>query len=218
MIGKSCANAHRHRLGDLELLEGASSPEKRMTQEPDHDGVTDESEELSVQNLMRLAEKELRSLAGYYMARERRQVTLQATALVNEAFVRLAEDKKTRWESRTQFVRIAAGAMRRILVDYARRRLANKRGSGQVLCTLGEADQSPAKNVSATELLALDEALRKLGNRSPRQASVVELRYFGGLTVPETAKTLGIARSTVDSDWSIARMWLRRELEEGVDP
>jgi RNA polymerase sigma factor (TIGR02999 family) len=153
---------------------------------------------------------ELRRIAGHQFRRERREHQLQPTALVHEAYLRLAGNEAQNWESRAHFFGAAAASMRRILIDQARARRAEKRGGDQTA-----RDTGPAIAVEAApsiDLLALDHALTELAKVSPRQARIVELRYFGGLTVPETAEALGINARTVDRDWATARAWLRRRL------
>jgi RNA polymerase sigma factor (TIGR02999 family) len=153
---------------------------------------------------------ELRRIAGRHFKAERRDHLLQPTALVHEAFLRLAANDRQTWENRAHFFGAAAASMRRILIDQARARRAEKRGGDEPAH-----DPGPALAVEAApsiDLLELDLALTGLAARSPRQARIVELRYFGGLTVPETAEALGINARTVDRDWATARAWLRRRL------
>ena len=154
---------------------------------------------------------ELRLIAHRYMRRERPQHTLQPTALVNEAFVRLAGDQNTDWESRSHFIAIAANHMRRILVDYARERKAAKRGGGQTPETLLEAHAiSRGRNL---DILVLNDAMDRLGEFDRRKMQAVELRYFGGLEHAEIAAILGIHEKTVQTDLKTATAWLRAELE-----
>ena len=161
--------------------------------------------------LVPLVEAELRRLARVYMARERRDHTLQATALVNEAFVRLIGAQDVRWQDRAHFLGIAARLMRRVLVDHARTRGFQKRGGRDRKVSLDDAMLvSPAPDV---DVLALDRALEALGAVDPRKSRVVEMRYFGGMTVEETADTLHVSTDTVKRDWRLAKMWLLRELE-----
>ncbi len=160
--------------------------------------------------LLPLVYEELRRIAGGFMARERAGHTLQPTALVNEAFIRLAGQKDSAWQSRSHFMSIAAAAMRRVLVDHARARAAEKRGGGKDPLTLREGlIQSPTGDV---DVLALNEALERLTQLNARQGRVVELRFFGGLNVEEAALVLGVSAATVKRDWQHARAWLRREL------
>jgi len=149
---------------------------------------------------------ELRQLASSYLRRERPNHTLQATALVHEAFVRLVDQRAVRWQNRAHFFGIAAQAMRRILVDHARARGAAKRGDGARPVSLDEAlVLTCAPNV---DLLALDEALNRLAALDPQQSRVVELRFFGGLTMEETAEVLQISPATVGREWTMAKAWL----------
>jgi RNA polymerase sigma factor (TIGR02999 family) len=165
---------------------------------------------------------ELRRQAGLALRREEGGHTLQTTALVNEAWLRLDAQHDARWESRTQFFAVAAQIMRRILVDHARRRHALKRGAAPVHVTLGAVDrEGPAQGVSAAaqssldpiDLLALDDALARLAAFDPRKARLVELRYFAGLNMSEAGEALGVSLATIGREWEVARMWLRRELE-----
>lgn len=157
---------------------------------------------------------ELRRLARHYVGRERRPQTIQATALVHEAYLRLAKEGTQTWQDRRHFTAIAAIAMRRILVERARAKAASKRGGSQLRITLDEAlvadDGRPAS------ILALDEALTRLARRDATQARIVELRFFGGLTVEETAEVLSISPATVKRGWAVARAWLLRELDQGA--
>ena len=153
---------------------------------------------------------ELHRLASQLMRRERGGHTLQPTALVNEAFVKLVDATRIDWQDRVHFLGIAARVMRRILVDHARWHAAAKRGQDPQRVTFAEhLGQGAAPSM---EVLALHDALERLEALDPRGAQVVELRFFGGLTVEETARVLGVSKRTVDNDWSMARMWLAREL------
>jgi RNA polymerase sigma factor (TIGR02999 family) len=160
--------------------------------------------------LVPLVDKELRRLAGGYMKRERPNHTLQATALVNEAYIRLADQRKTDWKNRAQFFGIAASLMRRILVDYARKRGYAKRGGGAAQVAIDDAVL--VAPLRGSELIALDEALERLAAHDPRMHRVVELRYFGGASVEETAAVLGVSPITVKRDWQLAKAWLYSEL------
>jgi RNA polymerase sigma factor (TIGR02999 family) len=155
---------------------------------------------------------ELRRLAAGYLRRERADHTLQPTALVHEAYVRLAAQRGVDWRNREHFVGVAAEMMRRVLVDYARRHGRTKRGGGLRL-PLNEADGFAEGE--ADELVALDEALRRLARRHPQKSRIVELRFFGGLSIEETARILNVSDSTVERDWKFARAWLAREMERG---
>jgi RNA polymerase sigma factor (TIGR02999 family) len=153
---------------------------------------------------------ELRRLASSYLRRERRDHTLQPTALVHEAFLKLVDQRAVRWQNRAHFFGIAAQAMRRILVDHARAHVADKRGAGGQRVSLDE-----ARLVGATadiDVLALDEALTRLAALDFQQSRVVELRFFGGLTMEETAEVLHISPATVGRDWTVAKAWLFAEL------
>jgi RNA polymerase sigma-70 factor, ECF subfamily len=161
--------------------------------------------------VMAVIQAELHRLARAYMRRERRDHTLQATALVNETYLRLAGQNRVHWRSRAQFIAVAAQFMRRILIDHARAHLNVRRGGpGRVTVTLDEALVSASDG--GPVLVALDEALHRLAAIDCRKARVVELRYFGGLSVEETAGVLGVAPITVMRDWSLAKAWLRQAL------
>jgi RNA polymerase sigma factor (TIGR02999 family) len=161
--------------------------------------------------LLPLVYGELRRLAGHYLRAERIGHTLQPTALVHEAYLRLVGQDRAGWQNRAQFMGIAAQLMRRILVDYARRRGADKRGGIPVKVDLDGLDfGTDARQLE--EILAVDEALGRLSELDPQQGRVVELRYFGGLTVEEVAEALEISTRTVKRDWAMAMAWLRGEL------
>jgi RNA polymerase sigma-70 factor, ECF subfamily len=169
----------------------------------------------ALDKLMPLVYRELRYLAKRQLRRERRDHTLQTTALVNEAYLRLVQQRDAQWQHRSQFFAIAASLMRRILVDHARRRRYQKRGGGAVRVTIEDlALASPAR---PHEIVALDDALRELDKRDKRKATVVELRYFGGLTVEEIADLLGVAPVTVKRDWVLAKAWLYRHMATTQD-
>ena len=156
---------------------------------------------------------ELRRLAQRAMRRERTGHTLQPTALVHEAYLRLVEQRRADWHNRAQFLGVAARLMRRILVDHARARHAAKRGAGATQVTLGGCDApGVAIEESAPDVLALHEALERLAALDAAQARLVELRYFGGLTIEEAAAALGVSPATLKREWVVARAWLRREL------
>jgi RNA polymerase sigma factor (TIGR02999 family) len=161
-------------------------------------------------SLLPLIYDELRKLAGYHLARERPNHTLQATALVHEAYLRLVDQTDVRWQNRAHFMAVAAQAMRRVLVDHARSRQAAKRGGGDAPLYLDEV--TAAIEAPTVDVLGVDAALTRLAEYDPRQVKVVELRFFGGLSVEETADVLGISTATVKREWSFARAWLRREL------
>lgn len=164
----------------------------------------------AVAQMMPLVYDELRRVAARYMRRERPGQTIQATALVHEAYLRLLKDKARHWQNRAHFLAIAATAMREILVERARARGAAKRGGARDRITLDEA--SLAVPDQPIDLDAIDEALTRLARLDPRQARIVELRFFGGLTVEEAAAVLGISPATLKREWSVARAWLRRAL------
>ncbi len=154
---------------------------------------------------------ELRRLARGYLRRERADHSLPPTALVHEAYMRLVDQRRVRWQNRAHFFAIAAHLMRRILVDHARARGAGKRGGGEARVPLHEADGGiPPLDV---DVLAVDAALARLHVLDPRQSRLVELRFFGGLTVEETAEVTGVSPATVKRDWALARAWLFRELK-----
>ena len=152
---------------------------------------------------------ELRRLAHYYMHGERAGHTLQTTALVNEVYLRLAGIKGLQWRDRAHFFAMAGTLMRRVLVDYARRRSRDKRGGGMSVTSL---DDHAVISAPSVDILALDEALEQLAEVDPQQCRVVELRFFGGLSVEETAEALGISPATVKRDWTTAKAWLHHEL------
>jgi RNA polymerase sigma-70 factor (ECF subfamily) len=166
--------------------------------------------------LLGLLYRDLRRIAGGYFRDEREGHTLQPTALVHEAYLRLVEQQGTHWQSRAHFLNAAAQVMRRILVDHARARGANKRGGAGVRVVLDEAVAGAPER--GPDLLALDDALRKLEKADPRLGRVVELRYFGGLTTKEAAEVLGVSIATVEREWATARAWLRVELGKVARP
>ena len=169
-----------------------------------------DGDQQALDKLTPLVYEELRQQAARYLRKERPGHSLQATALINEAYLRLIDVKDVQWQNRAHFFAIAANLMRRILVDHARRRDAEKRGGSQVMLTLDDA--FAAAEQPDVDLLAIDEALNKLAMIDAQQARVVELRFFSGLTVEETAAALGVSPKTVKRDWSVARAWLRREI------
>lgn len=177
------------------------------------DGARGLSREEVLERLVPVVYAELRVLAAAHLRGERPDHSLQPTALVHEAYLRLAADDRTPWQDRSHFFRAAARAMRRILIEHARRRGRKKRGGGRHRVSLG-AVGAPSWD-EPEDLLALDEALRRLEQRDPRSAEVVQLRYFGGFSVPETAEALGISERTVNREWTFARAWLRAALEKG---
>jgi RNA polymerase sigma factor (TIGR02999 family) len=169
-----------------------------------------EGDPSALEELTPLVLGELRQLAAAYLRRERPGHTLQATALVNEAYLRLAGQKPGRWQGRKHFYGIAARLMRQVLVEHARRRGAEKRGGGRAAVTLGHADEVAGS--PEVDVLAVHEALERLAAFDSQQARVVELRFFGGLSIEEAAEALGVGHATVEREWALARAWLRKEL------
>ena len=163
--------------------------------------------------LFQVAYAELRKLASGLMMGERSDHTLQSTALVHEAYLRLVDDTRVEWQNRAHFFGVAARAMRQILVDHARRRSAAKRGGGWQKITLD--DSLGLETTSDVEILDLENALTRLGEMNERMARIVELRIFGGLKVVEIAHVIGLSRQTIHDDWRVAKMWINRELAEG---
>jgi len=185
-----------------------------------------DGDERAFAQLSALMYEELRQLAQRHLQRERSNHTMQKTALVNEAFVRLVGQQSVDWQSRAHFIGLASKLMRRVLVDYARARLADKRGGGVGVLShdemaAPEADEAPDTTPTALqhldahtqeEVSAIDQALVRLEQIDARQAQIVEMRYFGGLTVEQTAEAMDISAATVKREWTLARAWLRREL------
>lgn len=171
-----------------------------------------EGDQKALDKLMPLVYSELRRLANNYLRRERQNHTLQPTALVNEAYLKLIDQRSAHWQNRSQFYGVAAQLMRRILVDHARQHQAAKRGGSDQqrlsITSAGELAQKPD-----IDLLALHEALEELKSFDSQQERIVELKFFGGLSIDETAELLGIGHATVERDWKMARAWLRRKLE-----
>ena len=167
----------------------------------------------ALERLLPLVEAELHRLARAYMARERGAHTLQPTALVNEAFLRLIDARHVRWQDRAHFVGIAARLMRRVLVDHARSRGYQKRGGGAVRVTFTEAVAVAPNSGRDLDLVALDRALEEFAVVDARKARVIELRFFGGLSVEETAEVLHLSTDTIKRDWRLAKLWLLRALE-----
>jgi RNA polymerase sigma factor (TIGR02999 family) len=162
----------------------------------------------ALDELVPLVQSELRRIARNHMRGERKDHTLQTTALINEAYVRLVDQKHVRWQNRAHFLAIASQLMRRILVDYARRRQYQKRGAGAIQVTLAEVESFSDK--LTPDLVALDEALTSFAEIDPRRSRVVELRFFGGLSIKETAEVLKVSPTTVDRDWTVAKAWLHK--------
>jgi len=173
-------------------------------------------EEKALDELLPLVYDELHRLAVTYLRRERREHTLQPTALVNELFLKFSEQHSMSWQNRAQFFGVAAQLMRRILVDHARAHFADKRGGDRFCVSL--------RNIAAfgaepdADLLALHDALNRLAEIDPTQARIVELRFFGGLTIKETAEVMGISHATVEREWKIAKAYLKRELTRKKSP
>ena len=186
-----------------------------MTQTPKHE-VTQlliewsNGDKAALDKLMPLVHDELRRLAHRYMSRERSGHTLQTTALVNEAYLRLVNRKGVQWQNRAHFFAIAAQSMRNILVDHARGLAYAKRGGGAAKISLDEA--MIVSQERAAEVVALDEVLKELANFDPQQSRIVELRFFGGLTIDETAEVLDLSPATIKREWSTAKAWLYHEL------
>jgi len=172
-----------------------------------------DGDQAALERLMPLVYDELHRLAKRYMRRERSGHTLQTTALINEAYLRLIERSHTRWENRAHFFAISAQLMRQILVDFARTRRSRKRGGEEFQVSLGEALAVPVKRDA--DLVALDDALRALAAIDERKSRIVELRFFGGLSEEETAEALKISPATVRRDWKVAKVWLLREMKRG---
>jgi RNA polymerase sigma factor (TIGR02999 family) len=164
----------------------------------------------ALNKLIPLVYQELKRMARYYMRRERADHTLQTSALVNEAYIRLVDYKKMRWQDRAHFFAVAAQAMRRILVEHARGRTRAKRGGEVRKVSLDEA--ATLADGKAADMVALDDALNGLAEFDPRKSQIVELRYFGGLNIEETAEVIGVSPATVKREWNTAKIWLHREI------
>ena len=177
------------------LLDGAQSPAGKA------------------QQLLPLVYDELRRLAGQYLKAERAGHTLQPTALVHEAYLRLVDQSRVDWQGKTHFLAVGAAAMRRILIDHARGKKRQKRGGNWERILLEESGLAGGRGASG--LIELDDALRKLGALDEQQARIVELRFFGGLTVEEVAHVLGVSKRKVEADWTHAKAWLRAALAPG---
>jgi RNA polymerase sigma factor (TIGR02999 family) len=174
----------------------------------------DSDASMNLSRVMPVVYDELRKLARRYMAREMAGQTLQATALVNEAYLRLLKEKTHAWRNRAHFCAIAAGSMREILVERARARAASKRGGGRVRVSMDES--AGAGDNDSVDVLALHEALERFAALDPQLVRLVELRFFGGLTIEETAKELGSSAATVKRSWKLAKAWLGRELGKSI--
>lgn len=164
----------------------------------------------ALEELMPLVYDELRRLAAAYLRRERPDHTLQSGALVSEAYLRLIDQTRVRWKNRAHFFGVAAQMMRRILVDHARNRVAMKRGAGATVISINDA--IVGKDMQNLDLIALDDALNKLAGFDEQQSKIVELRFFGELSIEETAEVLGISPATVKRDWAVAKAWLFRQM------
>ena len=174
--------------------------------------AVESGDDAAMNQLVPLVYEELRRLARRHMAGQRRGHTLQTADLVSEAYLKLVNVKGTGWNDRIHFFAVASRAMRSVLVDYARRRGYAKRGGNPVRVSLSEADQIPEQRTA--EVVAVDEALSRLAALDPRKAHIVELRYFGGLSVEETARLLDLSSRTIKREWRWARAWLYREIGE----
>jgi RNA polymerase sigma factor (TIGR02999 family) len=173
-------------------------------------GLKDGDRSAAAEKLMPLVYDEFRALAARHLRHERKNHTLQPTALVHEAYLRLIDQTRVDWQGRTHFFAVGAQAIRRILVDHARQRKRQKRGGGAARVALDEAVALAPEREE--EILALDEAMEKLAKLDARQARVVEMRFFAGMNVAEVAQELGVSKRTVEGDWTMARAWLMREL------
>jgi RNA polymerase sigma factor (TIGR02999 family) len=170
-----------------------------------------QGDQAALEKLMPLVYSELRRLAGIYLRRERAEHTLQPTALVNEAYLKLIDQRNAKWQNRAHFFGISAQLMRRILVDHARQHQAVKRG-GSVQQRISITSAEKFAKQPDVDLLALNEALDELAAMDTQQSRIVELKFFGGLSIEEIAEVLGIGHATVERDWKMARAWLRRQL------
>ena len=172
-----------------------------------------EARAAAVSELFPVVYGELRKVARHYLGQERQKHTLQPTALVHEAWLRLRDQRRVDWNGRTHVLAVGAQAMRRVLIDHGRRHRRVKRGGGESAVTLHEwLDAAAEQPLDVEDAMALDAAMTKLMAIDERQARIVEMRYFGGLTVPEVAELLGVSARTVEGEWTHARAWLRREL------
>jgi RNA polymerase sigma factor (TIGR02999 family) len=191
-----------------------------MTPSPTPDNITQllkassGGDREALERLLPAVYAELQRQAARYLRRERPGHTLETTALVHEAYLRLVDQRQVQWQNRAHFFGISAQLMRRILVDHARGRGAVKRGKAAVALPLDEWAEAVAAEGTGVDLLTLDDALTRLAEFDPDQARIVELRYFSGLSIEETAAVLGVSPATVKRDWSVARAWLKRELSD----
>jgi len=186
---------------------GRMQPDENVTQLL---GRWTHGDKAALDQLMPLVYGELRSLAKKYLRSERSDHTLQPTALVNEVYLRLVDQQTASFSNRAQFFGMAAKMMRNILVDHARKRRTAKRGGEPLRLSISTADRIGRK--PDLDLVALDDALKRLAALNPQHSDTVELRFFGGLTIEETAEAMGVSHATVERDWSFARAWLRREM------
>ncbi|HET6959207.1 MAG TPA: sigma-70 family RNA polymerase sigma factor [Vicinamibacterales bacterium] len=190
-----------------------------MADLPDSDGVTQllvqwqNGDQKALDSLIPLVYQELRAIAGRYLSRESPSHTLQSTALVHEAYFKLIGQRRVRWQNRAHFFGIAAQMMRRILIDHARHQARDKRGGPAPKLSLDDA-MATAEAEADIDLLALDDALTALAQIDPRGAQIIELRFFSGLSLEETAEVVGVSAGTVKRDWSAARAWLYREMRQ----
>lgn len=175
-----------------------------------------DGDQTALDRLIPLVHQELRRLAHHYLKQERHEHTLQTTALVNEAYLKLVDHKGMHWQNRAHFFAVAAQAMRRILVDHARTRDALKRGGGLVMTNLDEA--AALVDTQAADLLALNDALNRLAQLDARKSRIVELRYFGGMTFEETAEVIGLSPTTINREWKSAKTWLLKTMSQQDKP
>lgn len=199
----------------MRTSEAMKTPPDQAADATDRLHALAEGEHGAAADLMPLVYDELRALASVYLRQERANHTLEPTAVVNEAFLRMVDQRKTDWKSRAHFIAVGASMIRRVLIDHARATNAAKRGGSWARVTL---DRPLVEGVDHVEMIALDDALKKLDLVDERQARVVELRFFGGLGAKEVAHVLGVSQRTVESDWAMAKAWLRRELTRGAKP
>lgn len=205
---RPCGLLEAHRVGALRRNLPAPSP----TAVTELLRAWSDGDDGALERLLPLVEVELRRLARGYMGRERRGHTLQTTALVNEAFLRLTDARRIRWQDRAHFLGISARLMRRVLVDHARARGYRKRGGDALRVTLDDALVA-TPTYPTFDVLALDRALEALAEADGRKSRIIELRFFGGMSVEETAEVLHVSPDTVKRDWRLAKLWLLRELE-----
>jgi RNA polymerase sigma-70 factor, ECF subfamily len=192
------------------MARGAPTPDRSRPHVTDLLLAWGEGDRVALDELVPIVHQELRRLARLQLRGERNNHTLQTTALVNEAFIRLVDLRRMRWQDRAHFLSLSARLMRRILVDHARSRKYQKRGGGALNVTLD--DVAVASPERGTDVVALDDALEHLARVDPRKSQVVELRFFGGLSVEETAEALKVSAETVLRDWRLAKVWLLREV------